>query len=439
MGRCCWPPAAAAATPAVPFCSTSRPARRVAKVGDELDAVLAADISPDHSKIALSGPQRLIRIYRTEHRRKAVRDQEAHGLGLRDRVQPGRRAAGDGGPLERHCSSGKPKRRASTWTCADTPAPSRDVAWRPDSNVLASCSMDGTVKLWEMTEGKTVKSWAAHGGGVQCVEYTHDGRLATAGRDNTAKIWDGDGKQLLQFPSFPEPALEVTFTHDGKRVVAGDWSGQVHMWEAADGKPVADLVRNPPTLPMVLEAAQAKFNAAQAAAQKAQAELTAVQQAVAEKAKAAQAAAEQAAAAATAAQQAEAARVAAEQAVQNAGNTLKTATETMAAAQTASTQAAQAAADAAKLLEEKTAAAKAAADAAAQGSAGRSGGGQAGGRTGRSGTRESRRGGDPDGRRSEAGCGRSGQRHGGTAAGSNRQAGGGPGPDGEDHRRESSG
>ena len=67
---------------------------------------------------------------------------------------------------------------------------------------------------------------------------------------------------MKQFPGFPELALEATFTHDGKRVVAGDWSGQVRMWEAADGKPVADLPPNPPTLAMVLEAAQAKFDAA---------------------------------------------------------------------------------------------------------------------------------------------------------------------------------
>ena len=264
--------------------------------------------------------------------------------------------------------------RGSTWTLAATPS-TWDVAWRPDSTSWPAGSMDGTVKLWEMTEGKNVKNWGAHGGGVQCVEYTHDGRLATAGGDNTAKIWDGDGKQLLQFPGFPEPALEVTFTHDGKRVVAGDWSGQIHMWDAADGKPVSDLASNPPTLAMVLEVAQAKFNAAGAAAQKAQAELAAVQQTAAEKAKAAQTAAEQAAAAATAAEQAEAARIAAEQAAQNAGNALKSATETMAAAQTASTQAAQAAADAAKLLEEKTAAAKAAADAATQAVPGPPGGG----------------------------------------------------------------
>jgi len=338
---------------------------RVAKVGDELDAVLAADVSPDLSKVALSGPLRLIRIYDTNSGEKLFEIKKHTDWVYALEFSP------DGVLL----ATSDRSNGLFVWE-ADTARQYldlrghtggiTDLAWRPDSNVLASASLDGTVKLWEMTEGKTIKSWAAHGGGVQCVEYTHDGRLATAGRDKTAKLWDGDGKQLLEFPGFPEPALEVTFTHDGQRVVAGDWSGQIHMWEAADGKPVADLLRNPPSLAMVLEAAQAKFNTAQAAAQQAQAELTAVQQAAAEKAQAAQLASDQAAAAATAAQQAQTARAAAEQAVQNAGNASKTAGDALAAAQAAQAQAAQAAAEAARSLEEKTAAAKAAAEALAQ-------------------------------------------------------------------------
>jgi WD40 repeat protein len=128
-----------------------------------------------------------------------------------------------------------------------------DVSWRPDSNVLASASMDGTVKLWEMNEGKNPKSWTAHGGGVSCINYTHDGRIVTAGRDKTAKAWSGDGNLLKQFPAFAEIALQATFTHDGQRVVAGDWAGQVRMWQTADAQPLAELTPNPPTLQVLLD------------------------------------------------------------------------------------------------------------------------------------------------------------------------------------------
>ena len=38
------------------------------------------------------------------------------------------------------------------------------MSWRPDSNVLASCSEDGSIRLWEMNNGWQIKTWNAHGG-----------------------------------------------------------------------------------------------------------------------------------------------------------------------------------------------------------------------------------------------------------------------------------
>src|SRR6185436_17527358 len=43
-----------------------RTGERVIEVGEELDAVLAADISPDQSQIALGGPSKMIRLYSTK-------------------------------------------------------------------------------------------------------------------------------------------------------------------------------------------------------------------------------------------------------------------------------------------------------------------------------------------------------------------------------------
>ena len=40
--------------------------KRIAKIGDELDAVLAADLNPQQTLVALGGPNRTVRIYSTE-------------------------------------------------------------------------------------------------------------------------------------------------------------------------------------------------------------------------------------------------------------------------------------------------------------------------------------------------------------------------------------
>jgi WD40 repeat protein len=174
-----------------------------------------------------------------------------------------------------------------------------DVSWRDDSNVLASGSEDGTIKLWEIEGGKEIKSWAAHGNGTSAIDFAHDGRIASVGRDNLTKLWAADGAAISSLPAFSDLAMEVALTHDGARVVAGDWLGDVRMSDTADGKQVAALVPNPPTLEMLVQAQTEIVNAANAAAAKAAEELAAAQAVVAEKAKAAQAAADAAAAAKT--------------------------------------------------------------------------------------------------------------------------------------------
>ncbi len=335
--------------------------RKLVKVGDELDAVLAADLNATHTRIALGGPQRLVRIYSTETGELVSEIRKHTDWIYAIEYSP------DGVLL----ATGDRANGLFVWE-ADTAREYQDlrghkdsvcsVSWRPDSNVLASGSLDGAVILWEMNEGKNIKSWPAHGGGVMSVGYTQDGRLATTGRDRTAKIWDGNGKLLKDFPALPEIGLKVAFTHDGKRLVAGDWAGQVHLWEAADAKQVAQLSPYPPTLAMVADAAQAKFNAAQATTQKVQAELAVVQQAVNDKAAALQAATEQVNATGATALKIEGERATAATAAQQVPAAEKPEAEKQLAAKTGEAKASADKATAAKAQANKLAAEKAEAD-----------------------------------------------------------------------------
>jgi hypothetical protein len=270
--------------------------KRAFEVGEELDAVLAADINEDHTRIALGGPGRVVRIYSTADG-ALVHEIRKHTewiyavefspdgvlLATADR---------NGGMFVWEAETAREYQNLAGHKAGVT-----DVSWRVDSNVLASASEDGTIKLWEMEGGKEIKSWAAHGGGASALEYGRDGKLVSAGRDRLTKIWDGNGAAVRELPAFGDLATEVAFTHDAARVVAGDWLGEVRMSEAADGKQVALLAANPPTLEMLVQAQTSTVQAADAAAKKAADELAAAEAVVAEKAKASKAAAEAAAAA----------------------------------------------------------------------------------------------------------------------------------------------
>jgi hypothetical protein len=239
---------------------------RVIEVGDEFDAVLAADISADQTMVALGGPSKVIRVYSTAdgsllHEIKKHTDWVTALEFSPDGVLL---ATGDrnGGLFVWESATAREYLTLRAHTACIT-----DVSFRFDSNVLASSSEDSTVRLWEMENGGNIKGWGAHGGGALSVEFTHDGRVASCGRDRVAKIWDQNGAVQRQFDAFGDLALRVSFNHDGSRVIAGDWTGEVRVWIAADGKLVGNLTPNPPTLAERIDAAQKEIAARQAAHQ----------------------------------------------------------------------------------------------------------------------------------------------------------------------------
>jgi hypothetical protein len=118
-----------------------------------------------------------------------------------------------------------------------------------------------------MENGGNIKGWGAHGGGASSVRFTHDGRVASCGRDRVAKTWDQNGALQKQFDAFNDLALRVTFNHDGSRVIAGDWTGDVRVWSAADGKLLGNLTANPPTLAERIESGAKELAARRSARQ----------------------------------------------------------------------------------------------------------------------------------------------------------------------------
>ncbi len=238
---------------------------RIFEIGDELDAVLAADISSDQTLIALGGPQRIVRIYSTESGRllHELRKHTDWIYSVEFSPDSVLLATGDrnGGLFVWEGWTGREYLTLSGHTGNIS-----GISWRGDSNIVASSSDDGTIKLWEMNNGSQVKNWGAHGGGAACLEFARDGRILSCGRDRVAKLWNQDGGQLVAFEAFGDLALRVTFCDETNRAIAGDWTGNIRVWNAADGAKIGEITPNPPTLAERLDIATKSLAAAQAAA-----------------------------------------------------------------------------------------------------------------------------------------------------------------------------
>jgi hypothetical protein len=256
--------------------------KRAFVVGDESDSVLAADLSPDGQFVALGGPGRVVKIYTAGGKLVHALKKHADWVTCLEFSRDGLLlASGDrnGGLFVWEAKGGQEFLNLRGHT-----GPVHALRWRADADVLASAGQDGSVRLWDMHQERQVQSWTAHAEGTLGLDFARDGRLVTGGRDRLVRTWDKDGKALLTFEPFGDQVLRVGFSHDGSRVLAGDWAGEARVCQAASGKvlgalgAIADTVVSAPVKqspqgtnpPPALARLQAKYDQAQNVATQAQ-------------------------------------------------------------------------------------------------------------------------------------------------------------------------
>lgn len=257
-----------------------RSGSRFAEIGDELDAVLAADISSDHSLVALGSPQKVVRVYSTADGalRYELKKHTDWITSLEFSPDSVLLATGDrnGGLFVWHAPTGNEYLALPGHTGAIV-----STTWRMDSNVLVSGSEDTTVKAWEMENGGQIKSIGAHGGGVTMALFDRDNNLYTSGRDLTVKAWNPAGDALRTYPALPDIATAAAVSLESSKVFGGDWQGNLVAWNLADGTEAGRLALNPPTLAERLAEAQNALAGIQQTHQAASAEMGQLQETLA--------------------------------------------------------------------------------------------------------------------------------------------------------------
>ena len=112
----------------------------------------------------------------------------------------------------------------------------KSVDIHPDGVHALSGATDRTLKYWDLTTGKCIRTFRGHGATVTSVAISPDGQYALSGSsDFHVRYWDLEtGRCLRVLAGHRQRVTSVCFTPCGRYALSGSLDGTVKMWCLGD-------------------------------------------------------------------------------------------------------------------------------------------------------------------------------------------------------------
>jgi COMPASS component SWD3 len=114
------------------------------------------------------------------------------------------------------------------------------VAVSADGKTIASASYDKTIKLWDATTGKLIKT-LNHRYMVYGLALNANGKTLASASGNEIVIWDVSSGKPLKTLTSQDGLWSVTWSPDGKKIASGNWDKTIKIWDANTGKLIKTL------------------------------------------------------------------------------------------------------------------------------------------------------------------------------------------------------
>lgn len=111
------------------------------------------------------------------------------------------------------------------------PFPVLSTKFSPNGAILATGSTDGTIRIWRVSDGKLLRELHGHAGHIKSLDISNDGRyLVSCADDFTVRLWLMNSYRLIQ--TIDEGMLDitsVTFSPDSKAIAWSEIDGTIRV------------------------------------------------------------------------------------------------------------------------------------------------------------------------------------------------------------------
>jgi len=113
------------------------------------------------------------------------------------------------------------------------------VKFSPDDRFIAAAGHDGRVKIWDVESGDLILTLTGHNNAIFFIDFSPDGKyLATASLDGTTKVWDisaGGNREWLTLAGHNHVVFSADYSPDGKHIATSSWDGTARVWDSNTG------------------------------------------------------------------------------------------------------------------------------------------------------------------------------------------------------------